>query len=184
MNADIYTMTRNERGIAIITVKSSPTWDGLIQAGYACATRAYAKEFFEYLPGIDVQEHENVIVIHENLSKILNAREVQAVLLHEEGHIVHGHIDTQYEALQRGEASEGVILNEEWEKQADAYAAERIDPLIMRSALVKLNATTAKYAAALYAACGVVTREKIKEARDFMYRVMTPRLDALTALSR
>lgn len=78
----------------------------------------------------------NVIVVFKELVTALKSDHLRAILLHEEGHIEHGHVE---EATKPGSKvkmrSGGVFCSTAFELQADAYAAERIGKGVVIEAL-------------------------------------------------
>ena len=76
-----------------------------------------------------------VISVQSEFLSILKEEYVRAFLLHEEGHIVLGHLQSEAETVVL-ESGAKVINVLQYEIEADAYAAERIGKDLMREALI------------------------------------------------
>jgi Zn-dependent protease with chaperone function len=63
----------------------------------------------------------------------LTKEELNALIAHEYGHIVHGHLTTQEEE------EEGLVYKLEYELQADDYAASQTSATVLKSGLIKIR---------------------------------------------
>jgi len=123
------------------------TDDTILAIGGALATVA-SKENVEIIRKIgsyegQIQLNQNGIVLHEELKTLLSADELKAVILHEKGHLAHKRL-VKMAAI----GATGIFDNNDFEKEADAYAAKRVGPRATISALVKLIANAIKDAPA------------------------------------
>lgn len=81
-------------------------------------------------PSSPITEVGNYIVIIEEFTSTLTDEERRAVIAHEMGHVDHGHLE--------GRDGEGVVLQLQYELEADQAAVREVGAAAMASALVKL----------------------------------------------
>ena len=145
------------------------TDNSLLFVGGAVATQC-VKENVEFLRTQctyegQIQINQNIILIHEDVKALLSAEEFKAVVLHEKGHIRHQHL-----AKMAATGATGIFDNNDFELEADRYAAKRVDPRAMISGLVKLIRNT--------------IIDAPKEVRDQVWKAVhkTGRIQALLAM--
>lgn len=93
---------------------------------------------------LQMEEDEAAILFHPKLRDMLEEPEFKAVMLHEEGHIVLGHLlSPETEEMVECEGIK-VINNEDYELQADSYAVSVVGPTAMKRALIKISKKIAK----------------------------------------
>lgn len=115
--------------------------------------------------------------------EIFSREEIEAIKAHEEGHIVHGHIDallaeTDLEAVCKDDK---IRLVMERELEADAYAAEKVGAAHMLSALRKFPGALASF---MVREGSAFTHEELTAIyRDRMTTTHAPRLDALERMA-
>lgn len=97
-------------------------------------TKIY-KEVFE------LKLDEEAILIHPKLKEILSANELRGVMLHEEGHIHHGHLKRINDSDVNVISIEGgakIIDEVIFEIEADLHAMKVVGPRVLKSALKKI----------------------------------------------
>ena len=115
--------------------------------------------------------------------EIFSREEIEAIKAHEEGHIVHGHIDallaeTDLEAVGK---DDGIRLVMERELEADAYAAEKVGAAHMLSALRKFPGALASF---MVREGSALTHEELTAIyRDRLTTTHAPRLAALERMA-
>jgi len=111
----------------------------LLACGGMCAIR-YSNtipfaQFLTLLPAecqaLDLTPQTQFIVVLAEARALLTDDEFTAGLLHEEGHIVLGHLE--------GDVNDGLVTNEDFEFEADAYAVERTSREAMTDVLTKMK---------------------------------------------
>lgn len=136
-----------------------------------------AKEFnSEAVPGLaDLAADAAVVVVHEEFVHGVSGQCLAAVLAHEEGHVVLGHI------YKTGDAptTHGVVDCLQFELEADAYAAKRVGALTMRDSLKE----SLTFILATFVARGLLPADALEEATQKSLEAIKPRLDALEALA-
>lgn len=94
---------------------------------------------------LDVMTGACVIQSVKELYDALPQQELDAILFHEEGHIVHGDL------LRSSDPSitkvEGIVINLEMELRADAYAASKVGKKTMAKALLHVLENSAEFLA-------------------------------------
>ena len=86
----------------------------------------------EFQAGIASATLGATICCVSEIAERLTSEEVNAVLKHEEGHVKLGHLE------RTGTVVDGMLINEQNELEADAYAAETFGKKAMRSAILKI----------------------------------------------
>lgn len=107
----------------------------ILLAGGACATvfdnlDTFTKQQRRFR---NVSLNEQIIVVHFLIKRRLSKQELRAVILHEEGHIVLGHLNKLIASR-----IVGVVDDSQLEEEADLYASKRINVQFLISALRKI----------------------------------------------
>jgi len=92
-----------------------------------------------------LDETPTIYVIKE-IAEQLGDLYTNAILWHEEGHVVSGHLDGLAD-FQVDSAKPQILLKEEIELEADAFAATKVGATTLKSALRKVVAVQSKYVA-------------------------------------
>ena len=115
----------------------------------------------------------NNLVIHTGLKEKLSPEEFAAIYAHEEGHIYYGHMKSMAEELGSEKPDRMMLsMNQEWEYQADEYAAKKCGAANMISAL---------FPTVEWLAAGVDEDEQ-EWALEYGYEFITERVNRLEAL--
>lgn len=106
-----------------------------------CTDHTKFKEFKALLPDVCksamTTPDSQFVFVMEELSEFLSPVEIDAVLAHEEGHYVHGHLDG---------STGGITANEEYEFAADDYAVSvGHSPAVLAGALGNMGKFVMKY---------------------------------------
>ena len=115
--------------------------------------------------------------------EIFSQEEIEAIKAHEEGHIVHGHIDallaeTDLETVSK---DDGIRLVMSRELEADAYAARKVGASHMLSALRKYPAAMATF---MVREGSPVPREELESLyRERLLETHAPRIAALVRMT-
>jgi len=138
-----------------------------------CAAPDLFNEWLEQLPSVchnvGLTPDSYFTYVLEEVVDYLTADELEAVLLHEEGHYRLGHLDN---------ACGGVLINQEIEYEADAYAADHCDVTVLIAALLKIRQFVLDVV--LPALFGVdVMKIVIKQTEEACDAVMLPRIERL-----
>lgn len=101
---------------------------GLFMQGTLSFTK-WKKGLPEVCQHIVDENTTHCILIMEELVDFLSPQQLQAVILHEKGHYALNHIKPD---------SAGIIVNEDYEFEADAYAAAKVGSDVVISALKRM----------------------------------------------
>ena len=79
------------------------------------------------------------VTVFDELKEILTPEELKAVLLHEEGHLIHRHLEkiNSRDVIQ-DTSGQNILVDVNAEIEADAYAASRVGKEIVKKAITKL----------------------------------------------
>lgn len=93
-----------------------------------------------FLPCATIGEMEEVIVISDYVAAQMTSAELQAIVLHEEGHFVHEHNRRTIAENSATMGRDGVLImaNPAYELEADEYAATIVGAACLSSALSRL----------------------------------------------
>jgi len=92
----------------------------------------------------EIPSEKYAIVVSAHMPEALSYAHYNALLAHEQGHIVHDHIQ---KAIDKGEVPEdGPYVNEAVEIEADDFAVSKVGKQVFKEALLKCIEVTVPYA--------------------------------------
>jgi Zn-dependent protease with chaperone function len=152
----------------------------MFQAGgvglMARADNVAFEDYFDALPLVcrnaGLTQDERFVFVLEEVKSYLNEDEITAVMAHEEGHYVLGHLDI---------VGSGNITTDAFEYAADDYAVGKVGAAALRSALINLRRFVLDVVfPQIYGE--IVNADFRQVMAPILEQQMAPRLDRLTAI--
>lgn len=120
---------------------NNPVISSVLAAGGACCVFLAQPELFEQWSAVlrtvitdrEILPNSKFILVSTELKNRLTEEELNAIILHEQGHIVKGHGNNP-----DVKKTNGVIDSLEYEVEADLYAASNVGKEVVISALKKM----------------------------------------------
>ncbi len=117
MHPQIYASILTCGGIGLMT------WSG------QCQFEEYLAALPQVCRDVGITRDDQFVTVMQELIDYLSADQLEALLLHEEGHYHCGHLDQN---------AAGLVVNQDYEYAADAYAADRVGAAVVITALQAL----------------------------------------------
>lgn len=166
----MFTVSTSKAGYSIIITNEM---DAIAtQAGGAFCTM-WNEEAIAMWPQFPLVVGQKVIFISESLTKEVTSAQLAAVIGHEEGHLVLGHLE---KALLTQDS--GFMMDPQNELEADEYAAKHYGAQTMMEALETITAATVKHAILVMA----IAEEDQDGFKVYAKNLVSDRLEALKAM--